>query len=123
MGAVMMPPRKWRLCLFVLAVFCVVPSLSADIVEMREYHGKQVTCIHSGIRGFGKMCGTYGYARVFTGTVRSVVEIGDTDKRLQLVPDEVFLGDSASEVTATTNQACLHAEIEAGDKWLFISLS
>jgi hypothetical protein len=38
---------------------------------------------------------------------------------LQLIPDEVFLGDPVSEVTAITNQACLHTDIEAGQKWLF----
>ena len=109
---------KWRLRLFALAVTCVVPSLSAVIAEVREYHGKKVTCLHSGLRGSGRVCGTFGYARVFTGTIRSAVEIGDTDKRLELIPDEVFLGD-ASEVTATTNQACLRTEIQAGDRWLF----
>jgi len=36
-----------------------------------------------------------------------------------LIPDEVFLGDPASEVTASTNQACLRTEIQAGQKWLF----
>jgi hypothetical protein len=36
-----------------------------------------------------------------------------------LIPDEVFLGDRADEVTAITNQACLHTDIEAGQKWLF----
>jgi hypothetical protein len=51
-------------------------------------------------------CGTFGYARVFTATVKSATEISDTDKRLELIPDEIFLG-SASEVTATVNQACL----------------
>jgi hypothetical protein len=55
---------------------------------------------------------------VFTGVVRSSVEVGDTDKRLEIVPDEVFVGDS-SDATAITNQACLHTEIQAGDKWLF----
>ena len=67
------------------------------------------------------MCGTYGFARVFTGTVKSATEISDTDKRLQLVPDESFLGP-ATEVTATVNQACMplkDPEIRAGDKWLF----
>lgn len=85
---------------------------------MREYHGRQVACVHSGLRGYGKICGTDGYARVFTGTVKSAVETGDTDKLLQLVPDEVFLGDP-NEVTATTNQACLRTEIQAGEEWLF----
>jgi hypothetical protein len=119
MAGVMLPQRKWRLCIFVLAVTCVVPTLSATIVETREYHGKKFSCIHSGIQAFGMVCGTYGYAQVFTGTVISAVEISDRDKRLQLAPDEIFLGDPANEVTATTDQACLHTEIRAGDRWLF----
>ena len=54
----------------------------------------------------GRNCGTDGYVRVFTGTVKSAVDVGDTDKQLELAPDEVFIGDK-SEVTATVNQACL----------------
>ena len=110
--------HKWRLSLAVLAIACLVQSLSAVIVEVREYHGKQVTCVHGGLMGVAKACGTEGYARVFTGVVRSSVEKGDTDKLLQLVPDEVFIGDS-SDATAITNQACLRTDIQAGDKWLF----
>jgi hypothetical protein len=59
---------------------------------------------------------------VFTGTVQSAVEISDTDKKLQIIPDELFLGAPISEVTATVNQACLpktQHEIQPGDKWLF----
>ena len=110
--------HKLGLGLAVLAISCVVPTLSAVIVEVRQYHGKQVTCAHSGLIGVAKACGTEGYARVFTGVVRSSVEKGDTDKLLELVPDEVFIGDS-SDVTAITNQACLNSDIQAGDKWLF----
>jgi len=107
----------WR---YALAVALMVPAVSAVITEQREYHGKIVKCIHGGslISGAARTCGTKGYARVFTGTVRSVTEVGDTDKRLQLIPEEVFLGDS-NEVTAITNQACLHAEIQPREKWLF----
>ena len=67
-------------------------------------------------------CGTEGYARVFTGTVRSAIEISDTDKLLEITPDEIFRGDATSEVTATVSQACLPEslpEIQVGDKWLF----
>jgi len=110
--------RKWQLGFVVLAVAGMVPSLSAVIVEIREYHGKQVSCLHSGLMGVAKGCGTARFARVFTGIVRSSFEVGDTDKRLEIVPDEVFVGDS-SEATAITNQACLHTDIQAGDKWLF----
>jgi len=45
----MLPSRRLRVVLFGLAVSCVVPSLSAVIVELRMYHGKQVQCIHSGL--------------------------------------------------------------------------
>ena len=83
--------RKWRVCVFILAVACVVPSLSAVIAETREYHGKKVTCLHSGIfSSSGRVCGTQHYARVFTGTVHSAVEVGGTDKRLQLVQTKSF---------------------------------
>ena len=118
----MLPSKKWRLCLFVMAVTCLVPSLSAVIMEIRMYHGKQIQCMHSGLCGSGgRVCGTYGYARVFTGTVKSVTEISFTDKRLVLIPEEVFLGP-ASEVTATVNQGCLplnEPELKDGDRWLF----
>ncbi len=107
-----------RVFLFAVAMLCPALSLSAAIVEIRTYHGKQIRCYHSGVIGVGKRCGTYGYTRVFTGTVLSAVEISDTDKRLLLHPDEVFLGDN-SEVNVTTNQACLSSEINVGDKWLF----
>lgn len=110
--------RSSRLGLVILVVGCLVPRLSAVIVEVREYHGKRVTCVHSGLMGVAKSCGTERYARVFTGIVSSFVEVGDTDKRLEIVPDEVFVGDSSYAI-AIANQACLHTDIQAGDKWLF----
>jgi hypothetical protein len=122
MAGVMFPPRQWRLPAFALAVACLVSSLSAEIRETRLYHGKKVQCIHGGnYLNPIQTCGTQFYARVFTGTVNSVVEISDTDKRLVLIPDEVFVGP-ASEVTATVNQACMPQnvpEIKSGDKWVF----
>src|SRR5207253_2559089 len=103
-------------CMVVVA--CLVPPLSAVILEQRKYHGKNVLCLHSGLIGVARSCGTQGYERVFTGTVTSSVDVGDTDKNLEIVPDEVFVGDS-SKVRAITNQACLRSEIRTGDKWLF----
>jgi hypothetical protein len=76
--------------------------------------------MHSGLwSSAGWISGTQRHARIFTGTVKSATEVGDIHKRLQLIPDEVFLGDSIGEVTAVTNQACLHTEIDVGQKWLF----
>jgi hypothetical protein len=125
MAGVMLPPQKWRL-LFVLAVTCLVPILAAEPRDVS--HGKRGSC-QGRINGPGTerlgapswSCGTQGYTRVFTGTVRSAADASETETRLELIPDEVFLGD-AGELTATVNQACLlenQPEIKAGDKWLF----
>ena len=114
----MLPSRKWRVVGFSVALICLVPFLSAVIVEEKEFHGKRVTCLYSGLIGVARSCGTQGYDRVFTGTVRSSAEVGHTDKLLEIEPDEVFLGDS-KPVKAITNQACLNSEIQTGDKWLF----
>jgi len=61
------------------------------------------------------------YTQVFTGTVRSAERVSESDKRLELVPDEAFVGDK-SAVTATIREACLpedEPELKVGDKWLF----
>jgi hypothetical protein len=127
MSRAMFRSRKWRMLVSSLAFSCVVPHLFAVIVEGRMYHGKMVNCVHGGAWLSQRNLEGYSRARlyeeqVFTGTVQSAVEISFTDKRLQIVPDEIFLGDVAGEITATVNQACLPEnlpEIKAGDKWLF----
>jgi hypothetical protein len=122
----MLPSRKWRLLVFILAAVSRVTSVYALVSETHHYRGTEVQCLHGGAWIFETRLGVYRRARlyeqVFTGTVQSVVEISFTDKRLQITPDEIFLGDVAGEITATVNQACLPEnlpEIKAGDKWLF----
>src|ERR1700692_704606 len=110
---------RWTVAVLIL-VLASLCAATAQLVEGRKYKGNDVTCVHSGIaRTNGTDCGTEGYARVFTGTVKSAFDIGETDTLLQLIPDEVFLGEPASEVMAFTNQACLRREILAGQRWLF----
>jgi hypothetical protein len=121
-----MPSRKWRLLVFVLAFVCEVPHLSAVVVEGRLYHGQQVECAHGGAWIGQTQLGVYSRARlyeqVFAGTVQSAVDISFTDKRLRIIPDEMFVGNASGEITATVNQACLPEnlpEIKARDKWVF----
>jgi hypothetical protein len=118
---------QWRLLVFVSSFLCIAPHLSALVIEGRTYHGKRVDCVHGGAWISERNLGAYSRARlykeqVFTGTVQSAIEISFTDKRLQIIPDEILFGDVAREITATVNQACLPEnlpEIKAGDKWLF----
>jgi len=101
----------------VIAVLSFVLLSSASIVGLRVYRGKTVMCSYSGLVGVARSCGTHGYERVFTGTIRSAADVGDFDKRLDVQPDEVFLGDS-TPLTAITTQACLDNEVKPGEKWL-----
>lgn len=87
---------------------------------MRDYRGKHIACVRSGLQGFGRSCGTReGYEDVFIGSVVSATEITDTEKRLQLVPEEVFYGNPAGLLTVTTSQGACLGDIQPGDKWLF----
>ena len=119
---IMVHPRIRRASLFAVAIILSVPSLSAQVAELREYHGKLIPCPPRFYVGYEvRACGIHGYDRVFTGTVKSASEISDTERRLVLIPDEIFLGP-ASEVTVTVNQACMpinEQQIQAGDRWLF----
>jgi hypothetical protein len=119
--------RRWRLLFSLLAFTGTVSQLPALVAEDRRYHGKLVECLHGGAWVGQRNLGVYTRAqiykeRVFTGTVQSVVEISFTDRRLQILPDEVLLGEVAGELTATMNQACLREkppDVKAGDKWIF----
>ena len=90
--------RRWALRLAVLMVLVgTISNVSAQIVEVREYRGKTITCVLSGLRGWGSSCGTDGnYAYIFVGSVLSATEISETEKSLQIVQYEVFLGDTPS---------------------------
>jgi len=121
----MLPSRKWRLLLLVLAFVWRAPYASAGIQDTRRYQGVMVNCSHSGAWIGELKLGAYsrarGYEQVFAGTVQSVVLITFTNRRLAIIPDEVFVGQVGSEVTATVNQGCLgeSPEIKAGDRWVF----
>lgn len=117
---------KWRALLVVVGLACSARPLSALIVEGRWYHGHKVQCVHGGAWFYETRLGVNsrarGYEQVFTGTVLSVSEISDTDRQLQIKPDEVFRGERTETVTATVNQACItpnNPEIKAGDEWVF----
>ena len=106
--------------LLVTTLLSGVSPVSGQIIEDREYHGKRIMCVLSGLRGWGSTCGIDdNYAYIFLGSVNSATEISDTEKRLRLVPHEMFLGNAASQLTVTTNQGACLPEIAPGDEWLF----
>ena len=116
---------KDQLVAILLSITCFTPSICGETRDVS--HGEKGKCIvrinSPGNERLGApswSC-TQGFTRVFTGTVESATDVSDTEKRLELIPDEVFLGD-ASELTATVNPACFpdnEPEIQTGDRWLF----
>jgi Carboxypeptidase regulatory-like domain len=108
--------------MFALSVTCApfISSALSQVIEIRDYRGKQISCVTSGLSGFGRSCGTGdSYETVFVGSVVSVTEVTDTERRLQLMPEEVFSGNADGLLTVNTSQGACLGDFQAGDKWLF----
>jgi hypothetical protein len=108
-------------CALLVPALCILPTLISSSAsaqfEGHDYHGKPIFCY---IRGREGSCGIgNGYEAVFIGTVLSVTETANTEKRLQVMPEEVFSGRFAGSLTVTTDQGECFGDFEAGDKWLF----
>jgi hypothetical protein len=117
------PIAMWLLQRRALLVFalCIPSTLIISPAwaqfEGHDYHGKQIFCY---IRGREGSCGIGdGYEAVFVGTVVSVSEIANSEKRLRVMPEEVFAGTVAGSLTVTTDQGGCFGDFHAGDKWLF----
>lgn len=117
------PLVMWLLDRCALRVFalCIPPTLIVSSAfaqfEGHDYHGKQIFCY---IRGREGSCGpSYGYDAVFTGTVVSVTETTGNERRLELIPEEVFSGRVTGLLTVATKQGECFVDFQAGDKWLF----
>jgi hypothetical protein len=63
------------------------------------------------------MDGSYAY--IFVGSVLSTTERSDTEKRLELSLEEIFLGKNIGRLKVSTTQGACLPEIFPGDRWLF----
>jgi hypothetical protein len=58
-------------------------------------------------------------AYVFVGTISSVHPAPEKEKYVEIVPNEIFLGDPGHSITALTSQASCFGHLEAGQQGLF----
>jgi len=58
-------------------------------------------------------------AYVFVGTISAVRPAPKREKNVEIVPDEIFLGDPGHMITALTSQGSCIQHLEAGQQWLF----
>jgi hypothetical protein len=58
-------------------------------------------------------------AYVFVGTISAVHPAPEKEKYVEIIPNEVFLGDPGHSITALTSQGSCFEHLEAGQQWLF----
>jgi hypothetical protein len=58
-------------------------------------------------------------AYVFVGTISAVHPASEKEKYVEIVPNEVFLGDPGHSITALTSQGSCFEHLEASQQWLF----
>lgn len=112
--------RAVSLVLWASIALWITPAVSAQIIELRDYHGKQIACGRSGLHGFEMPCGIQTwYEDILIGSVLSVREVDDSERALEIAPEEVFYGNPPKAFTVTTNQGECLGDIAPGDRWLF----
>lgn len=105
-----------------LAVLTVILSClgaaTAQIMELRE---DGVTCMHSGLTSDLKDCGFRSdwYAYVFVGSISAITADGKDEKKIQIIPEEVFHGNPSNPLTVRTSQGACLPKLAVGDDWLF----
>lgn len=119
-----MKPR-WKETPWVLALtLCSSISLCAQSDDVWHPKRARGVCILGGssVEGLNQWSiSGQEYTRVLTGIIQSAEDISDTEKRLEILPGEVFVGDRSS-LSATVKSACLPDNVpdpKAGDEWLF----
>src|SRR5215831_4942832 len=113
--------RIQRILAVLTMVFSGLGIAGAQIVSTFEKDGKTVTCMHSGLMSDLNDCGVRSdwYTYVFVGSISAITPAKDDEKRIQVIPEEVFSGEPASPLTVLTSQAPCLPDLAVGDRWLF----
>jgi hypothetical protein len=110
-----------RFLALVALVFSWPTVARAQIIILEKVGDKTVVCSRSGLTSSFKDCGVRAdwYTYVFVGAISGVAPVGNDEKQIQLVPEEVFLGSPEAPLTVLTSQADCMREFKVGDRWLF----
>ena len=110
-----------RILAVLTMVFFSLGIAGAQIVSIYEKDGKTLTCVRSGLTSDLKDCGTESdsYTYVFVGSISAITPAKNAEKRIQVIPEEVFHGKPASPLTILTSQAPCGPDLAVGDRWLF----
>ncbi|MGA8366975.1 MAG: carboxypeptidase regulatory-like domain-containing protein [Candidatus Acidiferrales bacterium] len=106
--------------LFVL-IFSCHGIARAQITIVKNVGDRTVVCTLSGLQSDLNDCGAdAGWNRyVFVGLISSVTPAENYEKKIQIVPEEVFLGAPVTPLTVLTSQGDCLGDLKVGDRWLF----
>jgi hypothetical protein len=119
-----MPAKKILSILALTAAFLSLGKTAyAQIATNGQGHDKVLTCIISNdYLGIADSCGLDGgFEYIFVGSILSVNKINaspDSEYRLRLKPEEIFLGSPAGVLITSTSQETCFPEFKPGDRWL-----
>lgn len=91
----------------------------AQIIEERRVGEKAITCMHSGLSNFDCGMRTDWYAYTFVGSISAITPIEKDEKKIQIVPEEIFHGSPPSLLNVFTSEAACLPNLAVGDRWLF----
>jgi len=111
---------RWAAAVLTL-VPCARSAAAGQIREFREVDGKSFQCLHSGLSSDLNDCGFRSdwYAYVFVGSISAILPSDKDEKKLQIMPEEIFHGKPPSPLTVLTSQGACLPKLGVGDRWLF----
>jgi len=111
--------KRYRILAVLTVIFCHLGGAAAQIIVQRRVGDKAVTCEHSGLSNYD--CGVRAdwYAYTFIGSISAIRPTENDEKKIQIVPEEVFHGSPPSHLTVLTSQVACLPSLAVGDRWLF----
>jgi hypothetical protein len=94
---------------------------AAVVITSKTVDGKRVECMHTGLGSDISDCGvrSYSYTYVFGGSITAITPATENEKKIRIVPEEVFSGKPGRSVTVVTSQGLCLPRLTVGDRWLF----
>jgi Carboxypeptidase regulatory-like domain len=111
--------RRFRILVVLILIFYRSGGAAAQIIEERRVGDKTITCMHTGLSNSDCGMRTDWYAYTFVGSISTISSIEDDEKKIQIVPEEIFHGNPPSPLTVFTSDAACLPRLAVGDRWLF----
>lgn len=110
---------QWALVILVICSGST--TAAAQIDESRNVDGKTIHCLHSGLMSDLNDCDvrSHWYAYVFVGSISAITPAAKDEKKLEILPEEIFHGEPPTPLAVLTSQGACLPSLVVGERWLF----